>query len=158
MQAKPSTRHRYQDQASQQTLAEGLAEYYVANQGIITRPDDLPAESFALFRSHDICHVVFGLDTSLADETIVDTRTLLSCDVGVRRYLKYLSTDKEAKALFADLGAWRAVWATMLALPRIVRAMYEALRVPKKWPWTPPQSYLARSLEELRREFRIRVI
>jgi len=32
----------------------------------------------ALFRSHDICHVIFGLDTVLADEVMADLRTPLS--------------------------------------------------------------------------------
>src|SRR5262245_52459125 len=51
----------YQEQDSSQTLREGLAEYYRANPGIVTRPANLPAESVALFRSHDMCHVIFGL-------------------------------------------------------------------------------------------------
>lgn len=91
---------RYQDQDSTQTLREGLAEYYAANVGIVMRPDDLPPESVALFRSHDLCHVIFGLDTSLGDETLADTRTLLSCDVGARRYARYLTSDRTAKTLF----------------------------------------------------------
>ncbi|HEY2070451.1 MAG TPA: hypothetical protein VGG48_12915 [Rhizomicrobium sp.] len=152
------TRHRYQLQDSRQTLAEGLAEYYAVNAGWVTRPSDLPAESVALFRSHDMCHVIFGLDTTLADETMADTRTLLSCDVGLRRYIRYLSSDQQAKALFAELGWARAVWATITTLPRIVRAMIEAWRMPKRWPWTPPQFYLARTLADLRGEYRIRIV
>jgi hypothetical protein len=46
-------------------------------------------ESAEPFRSHDICHVIFGLDTTFADEAMVDTRTLLSCDVGVRKYVRW---------------------------------------------------------------------
>jgi len=82
----PKDRRAYQAQDSQQTLAEGLAEYYAANGGRVVVPASLPPESRALFRSHDICHVIFGLDTTLADEGMADVRTLLSCDVGWGRY------------------------------------------------------------------------
>lgn len=149
---------RYQDQDSTQTLREGLAEYYAANVGIVMRPDDLPPESVALFRSHDLCHVIFGLDTSLGDETLADTRTLLSCDVGARRYARYLTSDRTAKTLFKELGYTKAVWITLLSVPRICRAALEALRTRKRWPWVPPEDYLDRSLGELRREFGIHLI
>src|SRR5215475_1345781 len=83
-------RHHYQEQDSQQTLAEGLEEYYRVNRGIVSRPATLAPASAALFQSHDLCHVIFGLDTTLADETMADTRTLLSSDVGWRAYAGYL--------------------------------------------------------------------
>ena len=122
------------------------------------RPRDLPPESFMLFRNHDLCHVIFGLSTSLPDEAMADTRTLLSCDVGVRRYLAYLSQDQQAKAVFKQVGYWRSAWATIMTLPRILRAVAEAWRMPKRWPWTPPDSFQARALAELRAEFGIKVI
>jgi hypothetical protein len=151
-------RLRYQKQDSAQTLAEGLEEYYAANVGKVARPRDLPPESVALFRSHDMCHVVFGLNTTLDDEALADVRTLLSCDVGVRRYANYLTTDKQAQALFKELGYLNSAWVTVLAIPRICRAIGEVFRMRKRWPWTPPTSYQERSLIDLREEFGIRVI
>jgi len=148
---------RYRQQDSDQTLEEGLAEYYAANAGRVSRPETLPPASAALFRSHDICHVIFGLDTSLADETMADTRTLLSCDVGVRRYAAYLRQDPTAKALFAELGLWRAIGATLGCTPRIVRAAAAALAMKRRWPWEPPDAYGARTLADLRREYGITV-
>ena len=149
---------RYQEQDSSQTLREGLAEYYETNVGGVTKPSDLPPESAALFRSHDLCHVIFGLGTSLADETLVDTRTFFSCDVGMRRYTRYLTVDQAAKALFKELGYANAVWITLLSLPRICRAALEAIRMTKRWPWVPPGSFLDRPIADLRREFGIRVV
>ena len=151
-------RHTYQEQNSRQTLIEGLEEYYRANEGIVVRPATLPPQSMALFRSHDMCHVIFGLGTTIADETMADTRTLLSCDVGWKRYGVYLRTDAQAKALFKELGMRRAVLATVRSLPRIVRALGEARRMKKKWPWEPPPSHLTRTLDDLRPEYGIRII
>ena len=104
----------YQRQDSPQTLAEGLEEYYAANVGKVVRPSDLPPESVGLFRSHDMCHVVFGLNTTLDDEALADVRTILSCDVGIRRYATYLTTDKQARALFKELGYLKSIWVTVL--------------------------------------------
>ena len=154
----PKDRRAYQAQDSQQTLAEGLAEYYAANGGRVVVPASLPPESRALFRSHDICHVIFGLDTTLADEGMADVRTLLSCDVGWRRYARYMTSDPQAKAIFKELGYGRAVWATLSITPRIVRAIWEALRMSKRWPWDPPADHFERSLGDLRSEYGIRLI
>jgi hypothetical protein len=150
-------RHRYQEQESQQTLAEGLEEYYRVNRDVVSRPATLAPTSAALFRSHDLCHVIFGLDTTLADETMADTRTLLSSDVGWRTYAGYLS-DPLAQAVFKELGLARALLATLRTLPRILQAIGETRRMTRTWPWRPPESYQTRTLADLRREFGIRVI
>jgi hypothetical protein len=154
----PRAHLNYQQQNSALTLAEGLDEYYAANVGLITRPSELPPESAKLFRSHDMCHVIFGLDTTLDDEALADTRTLFSCDVGVRRYSAYLTHDQQAKALFKELGYLKALWVTVRALPRICRAAFEARRMKKPWPWVPPESFQSRSLADLRNEFGICVM
>jgi hypothetical protein len=150
-------RLRYQEQDSGQTLGEALAEYYAENAGRVMKPEQLAPESRELFRRHDMCHVIFGLDTTLEDETMADTRSILSCDVGWRRYLQYLS-NPDAKAIFKELGYGRALLATVRTLPRIVRAIAENRRMRCKWPWTPPAEFLDVPLVELRRRYNIRVI
>lgn len=154
----PHPHLKYQEQESALTLAEGLEEYYAANKGIVARPSDLPPESFGLFQSHDMCHVIFGLDTTLDDEALADARTLFSSDVGWRRYAAYFAEDKQAQALFKELGLVKGVWAMLTALPRILRALREAWRMEKRWPWIPPETYRDRSLSDLRNEFGICVI
>ncbi|MGN6516567.1 MAG: hypothetical protein ACTHLR_12105 [Rhizomicrobium sp.] len=155
----PLTRRlAYQEQDSPLTLAQGLGEYYRANGGRVLPPASLPPESAALFKSHDICHVIFGLDTSLYDEAMADTRTLLSCDVGFARYTGYLVTNKETQAIFKEIGFGAALWGTLKTLPRMARALRENFRMAKKWPWVPPEEYMERSLGDLRREYGIRVI
>jgi hypothetical protein len=158
MPSEPKQRLAYQRPDSEQTLGEALSEYYAANAGRILPPDALEDGSAALFRSHDICHVIFGLDTSLADEALVDTRTMLSSDVGARRYAAYLTEDPHVREVFREAGYLKTAWATLICLPRMGRAALEAVRMRKRWPWLPPQDYGARSLADLRREYRIRVI
>jgi hypothetical protein len=156
--ATAKRRCRYQEQDSRQTLAEGLAEYYAVNGERVAPPPSLPPESRALFRNHDVCHVIFGLDTTLADEGMADVRTLFSCDVGWRTYARYMTSDPEAKAIFKELGYVRAVWAVLIIVPRMFRAIGEAWRTRKRWPWEAPADYFDRSLGDLRREYGIRII
>lgn len=153
-----SRRCRYQAQDSHLTLAEGLAEYYAVNGSRVAPPPSLPLESQALFRNHDVCHVIFGLDTTLADEGMADVRTLLSCDVGWRRYARYMTSDPEAKAIFKELGYGRALWTTLAVFPRLVRAIGEMPRMSKKWPWETPPDHFDRSLADLRSEYGIRLV
>lgn len=148
----------YQQQDTRQTLDEALGEYYVANKGRVRPPAELDPDSAELFTSHDMCHVIFGLDTTLADETIADFRTVLGCDVGVLRYSRYLLTNKEAQQIFADLGYATAARSLIVNSPRILAAIAASFRQKKKWPWLPPAEFHGRTLGELRREFGIRVI
>lgn len=153
-----SSKLDYQHQDCALTLAQGLAEYYAANEGVVTRPDDLPPESTSLFKGHDTGHVIFGLSTSLQDETMADTRILLSTDAGFWRYSRYIVADKQVQAVFKQVGFGKIVLYTLLTVPRILRAVWEALRMKKRWPWEPPPSFQDRPLAELRREFGIRII
>lgn len=66
--------------------------------------------------------------------------------------------DKQAKALFKELGYLKSALVTVLAIPRICRAGIEARRMKKRWPWQPPETYMCRSPADLRNEFGIRVI
>src|SRR5579871_182843 len=143
-------RCRYQEQDSPQTLAEGLSEYYRANEGRVLRPDSLSDESRSLFASHDLCHVIFGLGTTIDDEAVADTRTMLSCDVGFGRYMRYLKTNPDAQAIFREVGIGRIVWITLVAVPRLLKALVEGFRMREKWPWDVPADHLAASLASLR--------
>ncbi|MBL6936730.1 MAG: hypothetical protein ISS15_07570 [Alphaproteobacteria bacterium] len=148
---------RYQEQNSPQTLAQGLAEYYRENDGIVTRPELLPDQSASLFSSHDICHVIFGLDTSLADEMIADIRTTAACALTWSQ-VRQRYTDQQALAVFSQMGLWRAVTVPIRSLPRIASTLVQSFLMPKRWPWVPPREYLDRSLADLRAEYRIRVL
>jgi hypothetical protein len=89
---------------------------------------------------------------------MADTRTLLSCDVGFRRYTGYLATNKETQVIFKQIGYGTVLWGTLKTLPRIARAIRERFRMTKQWPWVPPENDMARKLSDLRREYGIRVI
>ncbi len=118
----------------------------------------LSAEGTALFFSHDICHVIFGLDTTIRDEVLADFWTVFASDVGLRRYLRYLRETPEAKELFRAIGYGKAVLWTIRAFPEIAKVWLRSRRMSKKWPWLVPDSFWIRPLNTLRHDFNIRVI
>jgi len=67
------------------TRAESQAAYDFANAGNGFRPGTLPEASAGRFACHDVCHVISGLDTTLAGDAMADLRTILSCNDGVKR-------------------------------------------------------------------------
>ena len=155
---KLAPRCRYQAQDSPQTLVEALAEYYEVNRGGVYQPATVSAESTALFRNHDICHVIFGLDTTMADEILADWRTRLASDVGGARYAAFFDECPEVRPVFKRVGYATIALATLREQRRIALAIAEASRMPKPWPWSPPASFQDRTLGSLRGEFGIRIV
>lgn len=94
---------RYASQASSQTLREGLAEYYEHNPALLG-PSQMDPQAARLFRQHDAAHVVFGCDTRLRGETLIDTWTIFGSTIGLRGYLAYLKLP-QVNQLFAQAGA-----------------------------------------------------
>ena len=150
-------RFRYQAQDCPLTLRQAADEYLQGHPEVL-HADKLSAESAALFRSHDICHVIFGLDTTVRDEVLADFWTVFGTDVGLRRYLRYLRETPEAKELFRAIGYGKAMLWTIRAAPQIGKVWLRSRRMSKKWPWLVPDSFLTRPLNTLRQDFSIRVI
>jgi ubiquinone biosynthesis protein Coq4 len=146
----------YQRPDSQQTLAEGLAELRTSFDGFIDE-DALDGQARELFHSHDIAHVIFGCDTSLLQEAMVDTWTLFGSTVGARAYIAYLGTE-EARRVILDAGVARTLWTVLRGLPRLVSVARRARAMKKRWPWSEHAEYMNRPLSEIRTEFGIRVL
>ena len=146
----------YTRQSSPQTLREGLAEYRARNPGLLDA-EELPAEAAALFRQHDAAHVVFGCDTTLRGETLIDTWTIFASSIGLRGYLAYLRLP-QVNQVFAEAGLGRVALAFVRSFPDVLRVVWRSRRVARKWPWRDYAGQLDRPLCEIREEFRIRVL
>jgi hypothetical protein len=146
----------YTRQDSMQTLRDGLAEYYAANPRLLD-PRALPADAARLFRQHDAAHVVFGCDTSLRGETLVDTWTIFGSSIGLRGYLAYLRLP-EVNQVFAEIGLPRILLETARNLPDAIRVVWRSLRLARKWPWRDYERYLDERLGHVRETLGIRVV
>ena len=97
----------YQNQDCDLTLREGIKvyeDYLVANGKI---PLKEPNNESTLIRDHDASHVIFGLDTSLEEEALLDTWLGLGCSYKLSYLASYarLPELKDlTKKLFKELG------------------------------------------------------
>lgn len=159
------THCRYQRPDSTQTLREGLAEYHTVNPGLFS-PEEL-AKNEALgglgrfFAAHDACHVLFGLDTSLPNEALADTWTLCGTDATWSDLWSYFRSDAQ-KQFFAtflrEVGYWKLIRSTLGSLPRVVKVMWRARRMTRKWPLYRWEDHLDVPLCELRQRYGIDLI
>ena len=138
------------------TLREGLAEYHRSIEGLLSY-DDISPLAQQLFARHDIAHVVFGCDTSVSNEAMVDIWTMFGSDVGIVDYLRYLRTQEASNIIF-EMGVWKMTVASLRAVPWMVRAYRAARRMHKRWPWADHERYLDMRLHDLRAEFGVTVV
>jgi hypothetical protein len=150
----PSLEYARQD--SSQTLREGLAEYRAGNPDLL-EPGGMTPEAAALFRQHDAAHVVFGCDTTVRGETLIDTWTIFASTLGLRGYAAYFELP-QVNQIFSDMGYGRIALAVLRCLPDVVRVIWRSHRVSRKWPWREHERYLDRPLREIRAEFHVRVV
>lgn len=151
---KMAKRPRYVDPDCALTLAEGLAEFAACY------PDLLPAEDPALrefIRAHDSCHVLFGLTTSIEDEALADTWTLVGSTVSVRQYAGYLKHEA-LRNLVREAGVLALVRGTLRAIPRAIRALWRARQMTAKWPFFDYAAHLGTPIVDLRRRYGVRPV
>ena len=128
---------KYINQNCKLTLKEGLEEYYSSNpQQIKEFSDKIP-----ILADHDITHVIFGLGTSIEEESLLDTWTIRGTDITWKQMYEY-AFDKEFrklyKAILKDEGGWlKIIKVVIKCIPRKLKIHFN--RIPmmkKKWPYS----------------------
>ena len=147
---------KYLEEGSTQSLREGIAEYYAHNSELLD-PSRLPGDAAELFRQHDAGHVIFGCDTSLRGETLIDTWTVFATTAGLRGYLEYFKYP-QVNQIFAETGYWRIALEFVRCLRDVLRVLVRSRRISAKWPLQHYEHYLDRPLSDIRGEFNIRLV
>ena len=150
----------YIRQDSPQSLREAIVEYYDCNaecNASLLDPDGLPSGVEELFRCHDAGHVVFGCDTTLRGETLIDTWTIFGSTAGIRGYLEYFNYP-QVNQIFADAGYMQILLAFLRCFPDVFRVLARSRKMASRWPWRDYGQYLDTSLCDLREQFNIQVI
>jgi len=146
--------HAFESQNSEQTLAEGVAEYYRLNPGLAQgRGMSQAAQEF--FRCHDAVHVVFGCGNSLSDEAIVKLSSIFGT-TGSFSVLKGYRLH-ESIQIYKKLGVVEVLLAILHSAYLVPRTIVRCFRQCGRWPWSNFDKYLHVPLREIRREFAIRV-
>tara|TARA_Y100000994_G_scaffold248690_1_gene257247 strand:- start:952 stop:1422 length:471 start_codon:yes stop_codon:yes gene_type:complete len=151
----------YKKQNCSLTLKEGLSEYYESSDPLIKEYADKYG-SFLV--NHDLTHVIFGLGTSLKEESMLDTWTLWATDITWKQIYEYaINKDLRdlTKELVSDIGGWFVVLKGVLkAIPLKLKIIF--LRVPKvkkKWPYdSVTEQMLNEPIIKLREEYGIKIL
>jgi hypothetical protein len=145
----------YQAQTSQQSLAQGLEEYYATNPHL-KRGTQLSDEARDFFRSHDVAHVLYGCGVSLPHEAVVKLSSLFGTTGGmsvVRGYLLHESLD-----IYRKLPVGDTLLALAVAPYLVIRTIWRCARQQARWPWTGHESFMDMPLCEIRSRFGIKVV
>jgi len=150
----------YKKQDCDLTLQEGLDCYYNSFPDTTDIFKDTEG-SGTLLRDHDCTHVIFGLDISIEQESILDSWVVW----GSKWELKYLwgyQSLPQIKQLYKDLykefgviGFIKIFW-KLGAIKR--KVMFRALKMKKKWPFRMPEEYLKLKISDLRKEHGIKIL
>ena len=146
---------RFQSPDCGMTLREGLGEYYASRNDLVTgRGASDSARRF--FQCHDAAHVVFGCSTSLTNEAMVKIWSFFGTTTGLSLIRDYRSP--ESKEIYEQIK-WSDIPGTALrSMVNVPLVTFRCLRMRKRWPWTEFERYENVRLDEIRREFRIRVV
>ena len=150
----------YQKQDYDLTLQEGLDCYYKASPETTEIFED-NTDSGTLLRDHDCTHVIFGLNTSIEQESILDTWVVWGSKWKFKYIWGYQSLP-QIKQLYKDLykefgvlGFLKIFW-KLGGIKR--KTMFRAFKMKKKWPFKMPEEYLSLKISDLREEHGIKIL
>ena len=150
----------YQNQNCGLTMEKALECYYNSfpeTKEIFEDNED----SGTLLRDHDCTHVIFGLDISIEQESILDTWVLWGSKWELKYLLGYQKLP-QIKQLYKDLineigyfGLIKVLW-KLGGIKR--KVMFRAFKMKKKWPFQMPKEYLTMKVSDLREMHGIKVL
>lgn len=150
----------FQSQKCDITLAEGLEEYraYLQANG---KKQLIDAPGSTIIRDHDATHVIFGLDTSIEQESMLDSWVFLGTKWKLKELLAYNKLP-ELKQLYKDFwhdpGYFKLIMTTIKLLPIKLKIRKRAKQMIKKWPFVSPDSLMNQRVCDLREEFGIKIL
>lgn len=150
----------FQDQECSLTLREGVELYrgYLKKNGkkILSDP-----EGSATILAHDATHVIFGLDTSLEEEQILNYWTLFGTSFTWKEIMAYNGREEVSdftKDILKEVGAVNMVMLTIRSIIPFFQVLSNLRSKKKKWPFVFPNELMERSVTSLREEYGIKIL
>tara|TARA_B100000029_G_scaffold516414_2_gene629637 strand:- start:5507 stop:6028 length:522 start_codon:yes stop_codon:yes gene_type:complete len=150
----------FQEQDCSIAVAEGVEEYRAYLQENGKKPlVDQPGST--LIRDHDITHVIFGLDTSLEQESLLDTWVLLGCTWKFKDLYAYQKLP-EIKELYSylkkEIGYIKLFLTILKLMPIKFIIRRRTKKMIKKWPFKSPDYFMSQRVCDLREEYGIKIL
>lgn len=112
-------------------------------------------------KAHDICHIIFGCDTSLLGEFRVELWSAFGTNLGTIGYSKIASNKKVLKEpleIVRKIGYFKVLWLMLTHIFEVIRIPYLSRKMKKKWVCFSEEQYLKKTIGEIREEFGVLLI
>jgi len=136
------------------TLRQGLRELHGSRDDLVTGTGASGSGDF--FRCHDVAHVVFGCSTTLTNEALVKIWSFFGTTAGLSLVRDYRSPD--SREIYRQIRRRDIPRTAVRSAVHVPLVLLRCLRMRKRWPWAGFEAYLNVRLDEIRREFGIRVV
>lgn len=151
----------YMNKHSNQTLEEGLREYYLFNPQV-TDPSTQPLEFKEILRAHDIGHVIYACDTSMRDELKILPLFWWTSECTFREYLKMKNSpavDIMYKDMIAEKGELHLLITIAKAAPKalidIAKIWLRSRKRSNRLPFLKYHSLMDQKLTDIRRTYQL---
>ena len=154
--------YRFQEQDSTLTLREGLDEFYAINSQFKELVEK-NSPNARVFKEHDYTHVLFGLGTSIEEESLLDTYVIWGMKFNWRVIIDFYK-DPEYKEVIGDIvtkhGGYWGIFKIYLSLISLkFKVFLKCLVMTKKWNYHDiSEDMLDTNLKDLREEYNIDLI
>jgi hypothetical protein len=151
--------YKFQNQNSQQTLKEALEEFYSINvqfKNLVEKN----SPNAKVFKEHDYTHVIFGLGTSIEEESLLDTYVIWGMKFNWGVIFDFYK-DPEYKEVIGDIvnkygGYWGIFKIYLSLMPLKFRVFLRCMKMKKKWHYHDiSERLLNRTLQDVRQEYNI---
>ena len=150
----------FQYQECSLTLREGVEHYreYLKKNGKKVLDDQ---EGSSTILSHDATHVMYGLDTSLEEEQILNFWTLFGTKFTWKEIFAYNGIEEVAefnKDLIKELGIMNILRLEIRSVVPLFQVLRNLRLKKKKWPFIFSKELMDRSVSSLREEYGIKIL
>jgi hypothetical protein len=151
--------YKFQNQNSQQTLKDALEEFYSINvqfKNLVEKN----SPNAKVFKEHDYTHVIFGLGTSIEEESLLDTYVIWGMKFNWGVIFDFYK-DPEYKEVIGDIvnkygGYWGIFKIYLSLMPLKFRVFLRCMKMKKKWHYHDiSERLLNRTLQDIRQEYNI---
>lgn len=146
---------KYFDPTSNQTLHEAIQELR-AFEGSDDAVVNLAPELREDIEIHDVIHVLFACGTDLASEVIAHIWTIFGTTYNVQNMAR-VNMHQDHQDVLSTIGHAKLLQMWAYKIPEIVKILYRAKRMIRRFPVQEYTQYLDRQLIDIREEFGIRL-
>ena len=156
----------YQEESCELTLKEGIEEYreyLIANNRHVLGENCSEAEKLNLL-CHDATHVVFGLDTTLEEEAMLDCWIFFGGDyfkVAMEYFkgsLDIKETNKKVFDLVKEVGYLKYTYLYLRVIFQKWPKIFFRTRKMKKWSYFFPSDFLEMKISDIRNDLNIKIL